>query len=590
MSGPALEVRERSARYLLRAEPALIPAFDLLTTAQDGVARLRQAIMSLAVRGRLIPQSNTDEPADNLLKRATERAVKPHELAAARRFRKTAPIHGSELPFDLPRGWAWARLPEVTHDWGQKTPASQFTYIDVAGVDNTRCCIAEPAQVLNAADAPSRARKIVKRGSVIYSTVRPYLKNIAVVDRDYEPEPIARTAFVVMHPMEGVSAEFLVCYLRSDSFTEFVASKMVGVAYPAINDSNFFEGVMPVPPAAEQLRIVARVEELLKLCDALEQSGRLADEQHARLTSTLCDALAASESAHALAENWQRIAEHFDLLLDRSEAIDALEQTISQLAVRGALVRQDALETTGEDLLKRCILASGVSGRRVRAVQAPPSEEEVPFSVPTGWVWARFGDVADVSGGVTLGRKGTPAQPMCLPYLRVANVQRGKLNLIAEVKNVTVDASEVSRFQLRSGDLLIAEGGDWDKVGRTCIWREEISGCLHQNHIFKARGWTPEWLPAWGELFLNSADARSYFAASAKQTTNLASINMTELRYLAFPLPPLAEQHRIVARVEELRRLCYQLRERLTEARRTQSQLAEALVQQVTNAPNPSVG
>ncbi|MEO8807908.1 MAG: restriction endonuclease subunit S, partial [Burkholderiaceae bacterium] len=331
---------------------------------------------------------------------------------------------------------------------------------------------------------------------------------------------------------------------------------------------------------AEQHRIVARVEELMKLCDALEQRGRLADEQHARLASTLFDALAASESAHVLSENWRRIAEHFDLLLDRPEAIDALEQAITQLAVRGSLVPQDAAQGTSDDILKRCIEAAGVSGKRARSELAPLSEEGAPFPVPSAWAWARFGEVANVSGGVTLGRKGTVARPVTLPYLRVANVQRGKLNLVAEVKTVTVDVSELPRFQLQPGDLLITEGGDWDKVGRTCTWRGEIEKCLHQNHVFKARGHTAEWLPAWGELFLNSADARSYFAASAKQTTNLASINMSELRHLPFPLPPLAEQHCIVARVEELRALCAQLRERLIDARRTQSQLADALVAQ----------
>ena len=223
-----------------------------------------------------------------------------------------------------------------------------------------------------------------------------------------------------------------------------------------------------------------------------------------------------------------------------------------QLAVRGLLVPQDASEGTGDDLLERLVRAARTSGKRVRTELLPLTQEDGPFIIPPAWAWTRFGEVADVSGGVTLGRKGALAQPVTLPYLRVANVQRGKLNLSAEVKTVAVDTAELPRFQLKFGDLLITEGGDWDKVGRTCIWREEIATCLHQNHVFKARGHTSEWLPAWGELYLNSADARVYFAASAKQTTNLASINMTELRNCMFPLPPVAEQNRILARVEEL--------------------------------------
>lgn len=113
------------------------------------------------------------------------------------------------------------------------------------------------------------------------------------------------------------------------------------------------------------------------------------------------------------------------------------------------------------------------------------------------------------------------------------------------------------------------------------IWRSEVPMCLHQNHVFKARGATPEWNAEWAELYLNSDLARAYFAASAKQTTNLASINMTELKHCVFPLPPLAEQARIVARVAELRCLCATLRERLQAQQATQSRLAEALVAEV---------
>jgi len=417
-------------------------------------------------------------------------------------------------------------------------------------------------------------------GDLLFNITGASIGRCALVPDTFDEGNVSQHVTIIRPAIPDIRP-FLHLVLISAHVQKTVRDVQVGVSREGLSIAKLAQFVVPLPPLAEQHRIVARVEELMKLCDALEQSGRLADEQHARLTSTLFDALAASESAHALAENWQRVAEHFDLLLDRPEAIDALEQIIIQLAVRGLLVRQDSADGDGETLLKRFIQAASVSGKRARSELAQLSEEDIPFAAPQGWAWARFGEVVDVSGGVTLGRKGLPAQPLTLPYLRVANVQRGQLNLVGEVKAVTIDATELPRFQLQLGDLLITEGGDWDKVGRTCTWRGEIATCLHQNHIFKARGHTHEWLPAWGELFLNSAIARAYFAASAKQTTNLASINMTELRHLAFPLPPLAEQHRIVARVGELRLLCAQLRERLTEAHRAQTQLADALVAEV---------
>ena len=173
----------------------------------------------------------------------------------------------------------------------------------------------------------------------------------------------------------------------------------------------------------------------------------------------------------------------------------------------------------------------------------------------------------------------------------VANVQRGHLALDV-MKEVEVPADEVSKYRLESGDLLITEGGDWGKVGRTAIWRDELPECLHQNHVFRARALTDEFESRWAEMYLNSTTARDYFAGSSKQTTNLASINMTQLRSCSFPMPPLAEQHRIVAKVDELMTLCDQLKAQLILARQLNEKLAAVLVERalmvekkVTNAP-----
>jgi type I restriction enzyme S subunit len=164
---------------------------------------------------------------------------------------------------------------------------------------------------------------------------------------------------------------------------------------------------------------------------------------------------------------------------------------------------------------------------------------------------------------------------LLLPYLRVANVQRWKLKL-GSMKEVIIDERELDRFQICSGDLLITEGGDWDKVGRTAIWRDQLPTCLHQNHVFKVRGVMDEWCPEWAELYLNSDIARSYFAASAKQTTNLASINMTELKNCVFPLPPRLEQERIAKRFETLWDMCSDLRTKLLASQTAMSIASEA--------------
>lgn len=277
----------------------------------------------------------------------------------------------------------------------------------------------------------------------------------------------------------------------------------------------------------------------------------------------------------------------FDLMATATSGVVKLRELILTLAVQGKLVPQDPADEPASELLKRIraekdrLIAEGKIKRDKPLV--PIAEDEQPFELPEGWEWVKFGDLAQISSGVTLGRKTPIAKPMCLPYLRVANVQRWELNL-SSMKEVVVDEDELQRFKVCHGDLLITEGGDWDKVGRTAIWRDELPTCLHQNHVFKARGLNAEWNPVWAELYLNSEVARSYFAASAKQTTNLASINMTELKNCAFPLPPLAEQSRIVTRVEALMRVCDALEAKGQQQTAHHRQLVQTLLGTLTDA------
>ena len=172
------------------------------------------------------------------------------------------------------------------------------------------------------------------------------------------------------------------------------------------------------------------------------------------------------------------------------------------------------------------------------------------WNLPSDWEWTTLGEITDVKGGITLNKSREIDDPVTVPYLRVANVQRGHLNL-DEVKTVEIPRSRVSDYTLQRGDILFNEGGDRDKLGRGWIWNEEIDGCCHQNHVFRARPIDAKvdskFVSYWGNEF-----GRAYFEREGKQTTNLASINRAKLRALPIPLPPLPEQRRIVARIEEL--------------------------------------
>ena len=242
--------------------------------------------------------------------------------------------------------------------------------------------------------------------------------------------------------------------------------------------------------------------------------------------------------------------EKFDVLADTPDAVAKMRELVLNLAVRGRLVPQNPKDEPAEDCLSRLGLNSTVT-----SLNGAEVEED---SLPPGWARVRFEDVALVAGGVTLGRKLGDRKTVTLPYLRVANVKRGEIDLTV-IKEVSIAEVEIERYALRKNDLLMTEGGDWDKVGRAAIWGDEIPVCLHQNHVFRARMRSSELTPFWFERYFNSPVGRGYFESASKQTTNLASINMRQVRSCPIPLPPLAEQQRIVAKVDELMALCDRL-------------------------------
>ena len=287
--------------------------------------------------------------------------------------------------------------------------------------------------------------------------------------------------------------------------------------------------------------------------------------------------------------NPDRLLAHFETISEAPDAVARLRRFILDLAVRGKLVEQDPVqsppEQTLDDLRKQKDLAYAVEGLRARKPITPIQRTELWFGFPRHWMLCSFDDVLVIVSGVTKGQR-IPAgeRSVDVPYLRVANVQRGWLDL-AEAKSIAVRQSDIDRYRLADLDVLMTEGGDWDKLGRAAIWRGEIECCIHQNHIFRLRIPSDSILPQWVVLYANSDCGRRFFEDSSKQTTNLASINLTQLRTCPLPLPPLAEQHRIVAKVDELMALCDQLEASRQQREQQRKRLVAATLQRL-NQPS----
>lgn len=555
----------------------------LLAGAPNGIKKLRELILELAVRGKLLEQKSDDEPASELLKNIAKEKALLIENKTIRKGKPLPDIEQDEMQFKLPIGWEWVRLGQIG-DWGAgATPArgnSSYYGGEMPWFKSGELVadfISDSEESVTELALKECSLRRNKPGDVLIAMYGATIGKTAILS----VEGTTNQAVCACTPFNGVFNRYLLLTLKALK-SNFIGQG-AGGAQPNISREKIIATVTGLPPLAEQHRIVAKVDELMALCDRLEAQQADADSAHAQLVQALLDSLTQASDAADFAQSWQRLAEHFHTLFTTESSIDALKQTLMQLAVMGKLVPQDPSDEPACELVgriqfeKRRFLAES-KARKQKDLDADLMPEP-PFDVPDGWEWQCIDDVLHVTGGVTLGRKLSNRRLVSKPYLRVANVQRGKLEL-DQIKEVEVPEDEVEKYLLRNGDLLITEGGDWDKVGRTAIWREELPECLHQNHVFRARAIVEDWEPRWAEMYLNSTPARDYFAGSSKQTTNLASINMTQLRACAFPLPPLTEQHRIVAKVDQLMALCDQLKARLNQARQVHEQLANALVEQ----------
>ena len=308
-------------------------------------------------------QASNDEPASELFLRIQAERARLVKASEIRRRKPFSPLVQDEVPFVAPHGWIWTRIRQVTSDRGQQIPDKEFTYIDVTAIDKEAGCVAD-AKVLSPADAPSRARKLVRTGDVLYSCVRPYLLNIAVIDAEITPAPIASTAFAVLNGFGLTVPKYLWITLRSQFMVQCVEAKMRGQAYPAINDADFADLPFPLPPLAEQYRIVAKVNELMALCDRLAAARNERDKRQERVTAAFHYHLNEGSATEAGCKHASFYINHLQTITIRAEQIPTLREAMLNLAVRGQIVLQDTNDEPVSKLLERIRAGTAATHQR----------------------------------------------------------------------------------------------------------------------------------------------------------------------------------------------------------------------------------
>lgn len=326
-------------------------------------------------------------------------------------------------------------------------------------------------------------------------------------------------------------------------FQSAVADKLIkentrgttGITSIKSKDIERFE--IPFAPLAEQHRIVAKLDELMEKI----YSSRVRLERIPKILKRFRQSILAAAVSGRLTEEWRR----------DNPNVKAAKILIEEL----------------------------IRDRKNKNPKARVNLEpiEIDVEIPEKWAWSQLLNVSEVIGGVTKGRKFNGKKTIKLPYLRVANVQDGYLDL-SEIKTIDVLPGDLEKYRLIKDDILFTEGGDRDKLGRGTVWNNEVKDCIHQNHIFRARAFSTHVLPEYVSLYTKSEGARSYFFENASQTVNLASINLTTLANVPIAVPPFEEQQKIVHIVNQLFTQADKIEIRYKKARAHLDKLPQSLL------------
>ncbi len=430
----------------------------------------------------------------------------------------------SEQPADLPHGWARVPLLDVVEEVLKIDPHAQpdreFDYLDIASIDNNRQTIASPKKYFGR-EAPSRARQVVKAGDILFATVRTYLKNIALVPATYDGQ-LASTGFCVIRPADEINHKFIFLYTQTDGFLNPLTELQRGTSYPAVRDSDVFTQIVPLPPLAEQHRIVAKLEELFSDLDAGVAALQKAKAQLKRYRQAVLKAAVEGKlvpTEHALAQAEARVYEPAASLLMQST------QGTSHRAKR--------------------------AGRLWGSGSVPELTEEERCRLPLGWTWTKVQDLGDDSeSAVQVGPMSMQSRQFSetgVPVLNVGCVQWGQFDEQKLDHLPAERAAAFQRYMIQKGDVLFTRSGT---VGRSAVARERQDGWLMTFHLLRVRPSPKRCLSDYLRIVFEGAGHVRRQTREASIGTTRAGFNTNLLAMLDVPLPPLPEQHRIVSEVE----------------------------------------
>ena len=398
-----------------------------------GIKKLRELILELAVRGKLVPQDPDDEPASVLLDKIAKEKARLIKEGKIKKQKKLAEISEDEKPFERPSGWEWARLGETfnkvtdgTHHSPPNYEIGDYLYITAKNIKTSGVLLQGVTHVTQQIHDEIYSRCNPEYGDILYIKDGA-TTGIATINELKNPFSMLSSVALLKVSRHSLN-KYLLLSLVSPYFYELMRSGMTGVAITRVTLKKLNHALLPIPPLAEQHRIVAKVDELMALCDKLEQQQTDNNAIHQTLVETLLTTLTNAPDQGEVVKAWQRIANHFDTLFTTEQSIDQLKQTILQLAVMGKLVPQDPNDEPASVLLdkiakeKAQLIKDGKIKKQKKFSKI--TEDEKHFDLPEGWEWTYLSNLFAI---VTDGdHQPPPKSDLGIPFLVIKKFKYGK--------------------------------------------------------------------------------------------------------------------------------------------------------------------
>ena len=560
--------------------------FETIAQAPNGIAKLRSLILDLAVRGKLVPQKPEDEPASTLLSKIQldkEDLIRTKKIKADKALPK---IQESTLDFEPALGWKWCYLVDISQkitDGEHATPrrsSSGYYLLSARNVKDGEIALDNVDYVPEDEFSRIRKRCDPDKGDILISCSGS-VGRVAVVDKD-NTYVMVRSAALVKLFQNYIYSQFLAYALRSRSIQNQIIEKSRASAQANLFLGKIKEIKIPLPPFAEQKRIVEKVDELMALCDRLQHSQETRDHLRQKLRESAIAALMNAETDEELQKSWAIVRDNLHTLSQNPEDVNDLRRSILQLAVEGKLTYQKTDDETGEALIEEINIAKQRIAKQVKvkrmklATSIPTIERSLP--IPENWGCTYLEGLIHPEYPISYGVLVPGADvENGVPFVRVQDLN---LKNPPEKPNKSISKeieSSYTRTRLVGGEILMAVVGSIGKLGIAPTSWAGANIARAVCRILPISNISRDYLV----LVLQSQAIQSYFL-EATRTLAQPTLNISLVEKAQIPIPPLAEQKRIVAKVDELMQMCDQLEESLRQSQQTVEALAASAISHLT--------